>query len=65
MREIFTEDGASETSLTKVDALFREDGEYARPFMGLETKHQQLKYYKTEFHLTVSTTHLYAMPIIY
>ena len=46
---------AGVTSLPGLDALFSEDGANARPFLGLETHHQQLKYYKTHFNFIVST----------
>ena len=46
---------AGVTMLPGLDALFSEDGANARPFLGLETQHQQLKYYKTHFNFIVST----------
>ena len=46
---------AGVTSLLGLDGLFSEDGANARPFLGLETHHQQLKYYKTHFNFIVST----------
>ena len=37
-----------------LDALFSEDGCFGRPFLGLETQHQQLSYYCNHFNLIVS-----------
>ena len=41
-------------SLPGLDALFSEDGVNGHPFFGLETQHQQLKYYKAHFNFIVS-----------
>ena len=46
---------AGVTSFSGLDALFSEDRANTRPFLGLETQHQKLKYYKTHFKFIVST----------
>lgn len=48
-------EGIEHSSVPGLDALFSVDGDYGRPFAGLETQHQQDKYYKTHFQFIVST----------
>lgn len=49
------EAGVVPSSVPGLEALFGVDGENRHLFRGLETQHQQLKIYKTHFHLVVST----------
>ena len=46
--------GISPSSVTGLAELFDADGPFGRPFLGLETQHQQLRFYKTHFQLIVS-----------
>ena len=41
-------------SMPELDALFSEDGVNGHPFLGLETQHQQQKYYRDHFNFIVS-----------
>ena len=50
------DNGVSEAALSSLDHLFDEAGVFARPFFGLETQHQQIRYYSSHFDLIVSVT---------
>lgn len=52
--EVLAKAGIPLSSVSGLEALFKEDGENGRPFLGLETQYQQLKYYRTHFHFVVS-----------
>ena len=47
VRSKLTEAGV--LSMPELDALFSEDGVNGHPFFGLETQHQQQKYYRDHF----------------
>ena len=51
-----TEAGVAVSSVPGLGGIFREDGENGLPSSGLETQHQQLKYYSTNFGLIVRPT---------
>ena len=51
--QVLSSAGIDLTSVPGLDNLFGEDGVYRRPFLGLETKYLQEKYYKTHFHIAV------------
>ena len=46
--------GVSSSSVPGLDMLFDSEGPFGRPFLGLETQHQQLNFYRTHFQLNVS-----------
>ncbi len=45
--------GVSASSISGLDDLFDQDGVFGRPFLGMETQHQQHKYYTTHFQFVV------------
>ncbi len=46
--------GISPSSVPGLDELFDSERPFGRPFLGLETQHQQLTFYNTHFGLIVS-----------
>ena len=48
------DEGVSSAVISKLDAYMSEDGEFGRPFLGLETQHQQMKFYRCNFNFVVS-----------
>ena len=56
--EIAKEEGGSLSLCEKIKVLF-DDGEYGRPFKGLETHYQQMKYIKTHFQYIVSIIYIW------
>ena len=53
MSILSTEDVPSSVTSRLTECL-SDDGMFGRPFLGLETHHQQINYYRTNFHLIVS-----------
>ena len=51
---VLSEAGVLPSSVPGLDELFDSDGQFGRPFSGLETPHQQLTFCKTHFNLIVS-----------
>lgn len=47
-------DSVSPEIKQNLDHLFSDDGEFCCPFLGLETQHQQLKFYQSHFDFVVS-----------
>lgn len=45
--------GVTASSIPRLDDLFDQDGVFGRPFLGMETQHQQHKYYTTHFEFVV------------
>ena len=50
---VLTEAGISPASLPGLSDIFDPNGEFGRPFLGLETQYQQLKFYKTHYQFVV------------
>ena len=46
--------GASQAAVDGLQLLFSGDGTFGRPFQGLETQYQQLKFYRQHLNLVVS-----------
>ena len=51
--------GVDSSIIQEIDSHFIKDGEYPRPFLGLETQYQQEKFYKTHLNFIVSATDLH------
>jgi len=51
--------GVSSSSIPEFNELFDRDGPFGRPFSGLETQHQQLRFYKTHFQFIVSCSFMH------
>lgn len=47
-------DGVAQSTLSSIERLFDDSGVFGRPFLGLETQYQQVKYYSNHFGLIVS-----------
>ena len=47
--------GIDEETISCISPLFDGDGDYGKPFKGLETEYLQLKFFKTNFALVVSS----------
>lgn len=47
--KVLTNAGISPSTISGLDDIFDPEGEFGRPFLGLETLHQQVKFYKTHF----------------
>ena len=54
-----------ETVIGSLGSLFSENGTAGQPFAGLETQHQQLKFYRTHFNLIVSCSVTMSMCSLY
>lgn len=52
--KVLNADGVSQATIDKLDTTFDENGKFGRPFIGLETPHQQLNYYSRNFNFIVS-----------
>ncbi len=46
--------GITPSSVPGLEDLFENEGPFGRPFLGLETQHQQLSFYKQHFNFVVS-----------
>jgi hypothetical protein len=55
--------GVSQTTIDELQPLFSGDGIFGRPFQGLETHYQQLKFYRQHFNLVVSLNLSFRMTI--
>lgn len=51
--QIANEEGMSLSLCDKLNTVFDENGHYGRPFKGLETQYQQMKYLKNNFNYIV------------
>ena len=51
--------GVSPSSIPELNELFDRDGPFGRPFSGLETQHQRLRFYKTHFQFVVSCSFMH------
>ena len=54
VNRIMKADGVAQSTLTSIKHLFDDTGVFGHPFLGLETQHQQMKYYSNHFGLIVS-----------
>lgn len=57
--KILQSNGVSQSVISNLSHLFDENGEFGRPFVGLETQHQQMQYFSTHCGLIVSQHFLY------
>lgn len=53
VHKVLSASGISASSIPGLDDLFDQDGVFGRPFLGMETQHQQHKYYTTHFQFVV------------
>lgn len=58
------DEGVSSAIISKLDACLSEDGEFGRPFLGLETQHQQMKFYRCNFNFVVSLYYIVYVPVL-
>lgn len=54
INQVLMEAGISPPSVPGLKEIFDPNGEFGRPFLGLETQYQQLKFYKTHYQFVVS-----------
>ena len=57
--------GTPQTVIDSLECLFSESGTVGQPFAGLETQHQQLKFYRDHFNLIVSCSMIITICISY
>ena len=57
--------GTPQTVIDSLECLFSENGTVGQPFAGLETQHQQLKFYRDHFNLIVSCSMIITICISY
>ena len=65
INQLLVENGTSQFVIQQLNGLFSENGSYCLPFVGLETQHQQLQYYRTNFQFIVSYTQNYLSLSLY
>ena len=53
VNRVLTEAGISPASLPGLNEIFDPSGEFGRPFLGLETQYQQLKFYQAHYQFVV------------